>query len=53
MEKSSNADLKLNIKQTLINIADLPKGFQVIAFYLCKNIKILEEVIKNRFPKTK
>lgn len=48
IEKTNDEDLRLNIKQTLINISDLPKGFQVITFHLCKNIKILEEVKNNK-----
>jgi hypothetical protein len=49
IEKTADDELKLNIKQTLINIADLPDGFHVIARFLCKNIKILEEVKKQKF----
>ena len=39
-----NLDIVTNVRQTLINVADLPKGFNIITKYLSTYIESLENV---------
>jgi hypothetical protein len=41
---SSNEDIITNVRHTLINIADLPKGFKIIVNYLSHHIEQLDSV---------
>lgn len=38
-------EIRINVKQTIINIFDLPDGKLVITKYLSENISYLEEII--------
>lgn len=41
---SENDDIVTNVRHTLVNIADLPKGFKIIVRYLSKFIDHLDSV---------
>lgn len=46
-------DIVTNVRQTLINIADLPKGFKIIVKYFSLYIESLENVNLPILPKTR
>jgi hypothetical protein len=46
----TNEDIVTNVRQTLINISDLPKGFKIIVHYLSNHISHLDSVsFKKKF----
>jgi len=49
--RETDADTRANAKQALLNIADLPEGFQKASAEVCVNFEILDELFAYRAAK--